>query len=361
MGDGIRWVGLDVHAHAVEAATFDSSTGELNRRTLGADAGEICDWLATLERPLRAVYEAGPSGYVLARLAEQRRLRVAVCSPGHVARAAADRVKTDRRDAERLARLYAAGELRLIRVPTLAEEGLRDLVRCREDVRGDLQRARQRLSKLLLRRGLRYPGPGSAWTGAHRAWLARVELPDRPARLTLADYLHAHDALVARRDVLDAGLGELASQEPFSAPVARLRCLRGIDTLSALGLCAEVGDFGRFSPRELAAFLGLTPSEHSSGKRRRQGAITKAGPRHSRRLLVEAAWHYRRAPHVSEGLHRRQAGQHPAAIEIAWRAQRRLHSRWQRLEGRRKPKGVVAISVARELACFCWEIATLGE
>jgi transposase len=249
------------------------------------------------------VYEAGPTGFALARAAAERGLDVRVCAPGLIPRRPTDRIKTDARDAERLARLLAAGELTFVRVPTLEEEQLRDLVRAREDLRGDLNRARQRLSHLLRRRGLRFEGRGNNWTFAHRAWLRAIDFDDRASEVTFADYWAAVDALEQRRDVLDQTLAELAPESPFAETIARLRCFRGIDLLAAAGLCAEIGDFSRFRhPRELGAYLGLVPSEHTSDEKRRQGQITKAGPKHSRRLLVEAAKHAWRRPRVSEQL-----------------------------------------------------------
>ena len=223
-------------------------------------------------------------------------------------------------------------------------------------------RARHRISKLLLRRELYYPGRGRAgrsWTRHHRDWLAGLRFGDSPSELCFADYLEAHDVLLARRERLDLELDQAAADSPWSETIARLRCLRGIDTLTALGLCAEVSDWRRFgSPRALSAYLGLVPSESSSGERRRQGSITKAGSTHARRLLVEAAHHYSRPPRVSGQLKQRQERQQPWVIETAWRCQRRLYGRWQRLRVERgKRGGIVAIAVARELAGFCWELA----
>jgi transposase len=283
-------------------------------------------------------------------------------TPGLVPKRPTDRVKTDRRDAVRLARLLAAGELSFARVPTEAEEAFRDVVRAREDVRGDLMRARHRLSKFLLRREVVYPGPGGAWTQAHLAWLARLTFDDTASTLTMTDYLAAVHALVQRRATLDAAIAELVPTSPCAATVPVLRCFRGIDTLSAAGLCADIGDFARFAhPKLLAGFLGITPSEHTSDDKRRQGAITKAGPSHARRLLVEAAHHYRRRPHVGVTLQRRQVGADPRVCDVAWRAQQRLYRQWQRLHGqRRKPSGVVTVACARELSAFLWEAATIA-
>jgi transposase len=277
---------------------------------------------------------------------------------GEIARPASDRVKTDRRDAELLVRLLMAGQLGAVRVPTVAEEALRDLVRSREDVRGDLMRARHRVGKLLLRYDQRFDG--SNWTQAHRTWLSRVELADPIAQAVLLDAVGAVDALIMRRDALERAMAAAIADSPWAETIARLRCFRGIDTLTALGLAAEIGDFQRFDrPTRLMSFVGLVPSESSSGERRRQGAITKAGSEHARRLLVEAAWHYRKSPTRSRALQRRQDGQPQQVCQISWQAQRRLHHTWQRLDRERgKRRTIVAVAVARELAGFCWAAAT---
>jgi transposase len=222
-------------------------------------------------------------------------------------------------------RLLMIDGLHAVRVPSTQEEALRDLVRAREDVRGDLMRARHRLGKLLLRHDVRFEGSAAAWTTRHRAWLGTVDLGDRGAQITLRDYLGAIDALLVRRDTLEATIDELVPGSPWAETIARLRCLRGIDTLSAVGLCAESGDFTRFTRAgQLMSYLGLVPSEHSSGEARRQGAITKTGSGHARRLLVEAAWHYRRPPAKGQPL-KRQAGQPAHVLAISWQAQQRLH------------------------------------
>ena len=355
------FVGLDVHAAQTHAGILDPLSGELSRRRLKGDPLVALEFLATLgPRPL-AVYEAGPTGFGLARAGAERGIDVRVCAPGLIPRKPNDRIKTDARDAERLARLLAAGELTFVRVPTLEEEQLRDLVRAREDLRGDLNRARQRLSHLLRRRALRFEGPGGSWTRAHRRWLRALDFDDRASQVTFADYLAAVDALEQRREVLERTLAELAPQSPFAETIARLRCFRGIDLLAAAGLCAEIADFERFGhPRGLAAYLGLVPSEHTSDEKRRQGRITKAGPKHSRRLLVEAAQHAWRPPRVSEELRRRQAGQDPRVCAVAWRAQRRLNRQWHRLVTERgKPANVATVACARELATFVWEAAVV--
>jgi len=359
MADGIRWVGLDVHAHESTIAIFDQGTGEVTTRRVFGRPHELLAWLRGVPRPARVVYEAGPTGYGLARRAQAEGIEIAVCAPGRTERRPGDRIKTDKRDAIRLARLLAAGELSLVTVPSLEHEQLRDLVRCREDIRADLMRARHRLGKFLLRREIYYEGPGRAWTHKHRAWLAGLRFADRASQLTISDYLHAHDVLIARRDQIEAELEQLAAGSSWKIAIGRLRCLRGIDTLSALGLCAEIGDWDRFDhPDQLSAYLGIVPCENTTGEHRRQGAITKAGSTHARRLLIEAAYHYRRQPGIGQSLEYRQRDQPPQIIDIAWRAQRRLNARWRQLKDtRKKPNGIVAVAIARELAGYCWEIA----
>ncbi len=353
------WVGLDVHARSVLAVTIDGESGELRSRRLSGTTSEVVEFCSSLPGPTRVAYEAGPTGYGLARALEAGSVGCVVAAPGKIERPAADKVKTDQRDAERVLRLLMIDGLHPVRVPSGQEEALRDVVRAREAVRGDLMRARQRLSKLLLRHDVRYEDAASAWTIRHRSWLTALDLGERGAQVTLLEYLGAIDAIVIRRDALEKTIGELIPGSPWAQTVARLRCLRGIDTLSAVGLCAEIGDFERFAKAgQLMSYVGLTPSEDTSGEKRRQGAITKTGSRHARRLLVEAAWHYRRAPAKGQTLRRRQEGQAAHVIEISWQAQRRLHRVWQRLDTQRgKRRTIVAVAVARELAGFCWALA----
>jgi transposase len=351
-------VGLDVHAAKVVAAIADSASGELAVRKMGGATEQVADFCAGLPAPVKVAYEAGPTGFGLARALAERGIACTVAAPGKIERPAQDRVKTDRRDAERLVRLLMIGALHPVRVPSPAEEAMRDLVRAREDVRGDLMRARHRVAKLLLRHDLRFEG--NNWTERHRQWLARIELGEPVAQSVLLDGIGAIEALLVRRDALEAQMAALIPGSPWAQQVARLRCLRGIDTLSALGLCAEVGDFERFArPAQLMSYLGLVPSENTTGEKRRQGSITKSGSRHARRLLVEAAWHYRRAPRKGRELARRQEGQPQAVCAISWRAQQRLHRSWVRLDAQRgKRRTLCAVAVARKLAGFCWAVST---
>jgi transposase len=359
MAEVRSWAGLDVHARSVLAVSVDGASGEMRTRRLSGVTSEVVEFCASLTGPTRVAYEAGPTGYGLARGLHAAGIGCIVAAPGKIERPAQDRVKTDQRDAERVLRLLMIDGLHAVRVPSIQEEALRDLIRAREDLRGDLMRARQRLGKLLLRHDIRYEDGASAWTARHRAWLTRIDLGAGGAQATLHDYLGAVDTLVLRRDSLEASIAELVPGSPWADTVARLRCLRGIDTLSAVGLCAEVGDFERFDRAgRLMSYLGLVPSENSSGETRRQGAITKTGSRHARRLLVEAAWHYRRTPARGAGLKRRQDGQPANVVAISWQAQQRLHRVWRRLDADRgKRRTIVAVAVARELAGFCWALA----
>ena len=355
MGEG-SWVGLDVHARSVAAGVIDRGSGEVRSLRLPPGCEATVAWLQTLPAPVQVVYEAGPTGYGLARACAGAGISCVVAAPSRI-RAAADRVKTDRRDAERLARLLRLGEISPVRVPAPEEEAARDLVRAREDARGDLMRARQRLSKLLLRHGAVYHA--TAWTRTHDAWLRRQRFQSGPLAIVFDEcYGRMLDAK-SRRDALDQAISELAATPPYLDVVSRLVCLRGVSTLTAFALTVELGDWSRFRPQSLGPFLGLTPSEHSSGERRRQGGISKTGNSHARRLLVEAAWHQRRPPRRSVTLERRRDGKPLAVQAQAERSGRRLHGRWQALEARGKPRSIVVVAVARELAAHRWALATM--
>ena len=356
MAEG-TWVGLDVHARKVVAGVLDGASGELRGWRAPLVPAETVEWLSQFPAPIRVAYEAGPTGYGLARACAAVGIACTVAAPSKIPRASGDRVKTDRRDTERLARLLRLGELVAVRVPEPHEEAARDLVRAREDVRGELMRARHRLSKLLLRHGLVYDS--SAWIGAHDAWLRRQQFESRPLAVAFDECYGAVLQAKTRRDALDQAIAELAAAPPFAEIVGRLVCLRGVSTLTALALTVELGDWTRFRPQSLGPFLGLTPSEDSSGERRRLGAITKTGNTHARRLLVEAAWHQRRPLRASATLERRRQHQ-PAAVRArADQSARRLHQRWHALESRGKRRTLVAVAVARELAGHCWALATM--
>jgi transposase len=352
-------VGLDVHAAKVVAAVLDADTGGLQFFEMSGETSTASGFCSGLPRPVRVAYEAGPTGYVLARELAKRRVECVVAAPSKIPRASGDRVKTDRRDAELLARLLLAGKLHPVRVPGPEEEALRDLVRARETLRLDLMRARHRLSKMLMRHGVQFDD-GRAWTDRHRAWLKTVNLEWPAAQTTLLDLEGVIDVLEHRREHLEREIVSILPGSPWETQVGRLRCLRGVDTLTAVGLCAEIGDFERFARAEqLMSYLGLVPSESTTGQNRRLGSITKTGSAHARRLLVEAAWHYRKAPTLGKRLTDRQADQPPEAVAIAWSAQRRLHRTWARLEARNKRRTIIAVAAARELVGFCWAITQI--
>jgi transposase len=352
-------VGLDVHATKIVAAVLDAETGQLQFFTFDGDTDRAVGFCEQLPRPVRVAYEAGPTGYVLARGLAKRGVERVVAAPSKIPRGAGDRVKTDRRDAEHLVRLLVAGALHPVRIPGPEEEALRDLVRARESVRMDLMRARHRLSKLLLRHGHRFDD-GNAWTDRHRRWLATVDLGWPAAQTTLLDCRGAIDALTLRRDSLEREIVVILPSSPWRVHVGRWRCLRGIDTLTAVGLCAEIGDFERFARAEqLMSYLGVVPSENTTGQSRRLGSITKTGSGHARRLLTEAAWHYRPRPNLGKALADRQQHQPPAAVAVSWKAQQRLHRTWTRLEARNKRRTLIAVAAARELAGFCWAITQI--
>ena len=352
-------VGLDVHATKIVAAVLDAETGQLQTFGMSGDTDGAAGFCAGLPRPVRVAYEAGPTGYGLARELAKRGVECVVAAPSKIPRASGDRVKTDRRDAEHLVRLLLAGKLHAVRVPGDEEEALRDLVRARDAVRMDLMRARHRLSKLLLRHGIRFDD-GQAWTERHRQWLATITLDWPAAHTTMLDARGAIDALCHRRDGLEREIVALLPACPWAVQVGRLRCLRGVDTLTAVGLCSEIGDFERFARAgQLSSYVGLVPCESTTGQQRRLGSITKTGSGHARRLLVEASWHYRPRPSIGKALSDRQADQPPEAIAIAWSAQRRLHRTWTRLEARAKRRTIIAVAAARELAGFCWAITQI--
>jgi transposase len=348
-------VGLDVHARSIRLAAVCADE-LLEERTLPYDEEQVARLLRRWPG-VRCCYEAGPTGFGLYRHLVEGGIDCSVVAPGLVPQRPGERVKTDPRDARKLARLLAGGLLEPIFVPSAEFEAARDLVRAREDARLDRTRDRQRLSKFCLRHGRLLPT--SAWTVTRRKWLGEQRFEHACEQLTFDTYLHAVDLVDARIEALERAIRETAARGPWQELVGRLRCLRGIDTHTALALAVEIGDFGRFrTAEEFMAFVGLVPSEHSSGEKRRQSSITKVGNSHVRRLLVESAWHARRRPTVGYELSRRQRGQDAAVIERAWRCQQRPHQRWQRMAGRGKPQQKIVVACARELAGFVWAIAT---
>lgn len=358
MGYERTFVGLDVHARSVVACSIDSQTGEVVRARLTPDLEEIWHWIAGLEGPVGVAYEAGPTGFGLARFLAARSIRCVVAAPSKITRAPGDRVKTDARDAMLLARLLKLDDLTAVAVPSIEAEAARDLVRAREDCRGDLMSARHRLSKLLLRQGIVWSG-GQAWTGAHDAWLRRQRF-DEPARQLAFESAYETVAMtLARRNRLDDAIAAMAADSAFTPVVVRLGCLRGISTLTGFGLAVEIGDWHRFTGSTIGSYVGLVPSESSSGQSRSQGSITKTGNTHVRRLLVEAAWHHRRR-NVPGAEMRRRWELAPAEARLRGQeGNRRLHARWQRFDARGKRVTVANVAIARELAGWCWSLAVM--
>ena len=359
MHDSITWVGMDVHAESIAVAAIRGDSETLLSRWDTPNTRKGLERL--VERfgelgEVRCVYEAGPCGYDLRRFLVAKGIRCDVAAPSLIPRRPGDRVKTDKKDAEKLARLHRMGELSTVCVPTPAQEALRDLVRSREDAREDLMRRRHRLSKFLLRQGRRYEG--RKWTQGHVSWIRSQTFADKNSQTVLGEYLVAIEQERERIRRLEERIEEESKSQELAPTVARLRTLRGVDTLTAMTVLSEVIDLNRFaSPRELMAFIGLVPRERSSGGTKRRGSITKTGNAHLRRVLVESAWHYHRLSWVpTRSIQLRRRGQPPDVLEIARRAERRLHKKYTRMIGRGKPKGVAAVAVARELTGFIWAL-----
>lgn len=352
-------IGLDVHARSVAAAAFVLETGEVVERSFPYDPAPIAAWALSLPQPAGCLYESGPTGFHLKRELDALGVPCHVGAVSKMVRPSGDRVKTDRRDARLLSRLLAVGEFEECACPAPEVEAARDLSRAREDAREALMRARHQLSKFPLGKGHVWPEGRSTWTRAHWAWVRSAGLPDPAERLALGEYVEQVRACEARRDRLDAAIAARAAEPDLAGVVARLSALRGVSTVTAFGLAVEIGDFSRFaSPRRLMSFVGLVPSESSTGASVSRGPITKTGNSHARRLLVEAAKHQaRRLDPSSEALAASSRGLSAEAAGVAARANRRLHERAVALRARGKPANVAAVAVARELAGFCWALA----
>jgi transposase len=353
-------VGLDVHARSVAAAAIDGVTGELFQAKLPPSFDRIRSWVHDLPGPVAVAYEAGPTGFGLYRALTAAGIRCEVIAPSKLQRPSGDRVKTDAKDAVHLARLLRLDEITPVAVPTVAQEAARDLVRAREDCRADLMRVRHRLSKLLLRHGIVYDG-GQGWTTKHDAWLRQQQLDTAGARMAFDAEYDAVLNVKARRDRLDRAIKELAGDSEFTPIVRRLGCLRGVSTLTGFALAVEIGDWHRFTGNTIGSFVGLIPSEFSSGASRTLGPITKTGNGHARRLLVEAAWHHRPQYRVGAVMQTRWE-QAPAQARARGDAgNRRLHDRWVTFLERRKRPTIANVAIARELAGWCWSLAVMDE
>jgi transposase len=357
----VRFVGLDVHAETIAVAVAEVG-GEV--RSLGVipnraeSVRRLVSKLGKAEQ-LRVCYEAGPTGYVLYWQLSELGVRCEVVAPTLVPVKAGDRVKTDRRDAEKLARCYRAGDLTAVWVPDAAHEALRDLVRARLAGKRDQLRARHRLGKFLLRQGRRAPAGTTSWTGKYLAWVKQQRFEHAAQEATLLDYLHEVEHAAERIVRLERGIDAAVESMPESlrAVIAGLQCLRGVAKISAVTLVSELGQLSRFGhARQLMGYAGMVSREHSSGERVRRGAISKAGNAHLRRIVTEAAWNYRHRPSLGATLQARQSGASEAVKAIAWRAQHRLHARYRALLARGKAKQKVVTALGRELLGFIWAI-----
>jgi transposase len=363
----VRFVGLDVHAQTIAVAVAETG-GEV--RSLGVipnSAESVSKLIKKLGKPeqLRVCYDAGPTGYVLYWQLTKLGVRCEVVAPTLIPVKPGDRVKTDRRDAEKLARCYRAGDLTVVWVPDARHEALRDLVRAREAAKSDQLRARNRLSKFLLRQGRRAPEGTQAWTGKYLKWVKEQVRFEQPAQeATLLDYLHEVEHAGERIQRLEKSIDAAIETVPekMRAVIQGLQSLRGIAKISAVSIVAELGEISRFAkPAQLMGYSGAVSGEQSSGERTQRGAITKAGNAHLRRIVVEAAWSYRHRPNIGATLAARQKDNSEAVKEIAWKAQHRLHSRYSKLCAKGKTKQKVVTAVGRELLGFIWAIGVHVE
>jgi len=357
MDEPTTYVGIDAHQRELRLAMLIGANEQPIQWTCPNEPRALERLCRKLKREthgaVECCYEAGPTGYALQRVLTREAIPCRVIAPSMVPRKPGDRVKTDRRDAVKLAHYLRAGLLTEVYPPTVADEAVRDLCRARDHARSDLMRCRHRLGKLLMRRGLLFHGRN--WTAAHREWLRRLEWPEPADRYVVSDYQVAIEQIHARLREIDRFLEDLAQTPRYARSVGALRCFRGIETVSAMTIVSELHAFDRFPhPRALMSYVGLVPSESSSGDRRRPGAITKTGNVLLRRVLVEIAWHYRHTPWLSPAVRRRRAGQPAAVVAIATQAEQRLCRRYRRLSSRGKPKPMIAIAVARELVGFLW-------
>lgn len=347
---------MDVHKKSISTGLLEPDSTVVALDRVGTDDESVRRLLARFRDPSRvwACYEAGPTGYELARWLRACGMRCEVVAPSLIPKAPGDRVKTDKRDARRLARLFRAGQLTAVRVPTPAEEAVRDLCRAREDMVIDRTRARHRLDKFLLRHGRIWRG-GSNWTAKHESWV-RAQRFDEPAMTDTFNHylatLSVRDAAVA---AIEADLWPWTQRPPFAEPVSRFAAYRGITRLGGLVLASEVCDWRRFPTAGMfMSFTGLVPCEYSSGEYHHRGGITHAGNSHLRTQLVESAWSYRSRPRIGAVLAKRQDGIHPDTLARSWTAQQRLYSRFRRLDARKNNRKVVVTAIARELAGFIW-------
>ena len=362
----VRFIGLDVHAETIAVAVAEPGGEVRSLGTIPNRPESVARLIRKLGKPeqLQACYEAGPTGYVLYWQLSELGVKCEVIAPTLVPVKAGDRVKTDRRDAEKLARCYRAGDLTPVWVPDAAHEALRDLVRARLAAKRDQLRARNRLSKFLLRHGRRSPEGTTAWSTKHLAWVKRQSFEQAAQQATLMDYLHEVEHAADRIESLERSIDTAIETLPekLRAVIEALQSLRGIAKISAVSIMAEVGELSRFeSARQLMGYSGAVSREHSSGEHIRRGSISKAGNAHLRRVVIEAAWAYRHRPGLGTALRARQRDQSEDIKAMAWKAQHRLHARYAKLLAKGKAKQQVITAVGRELLGFIWAIGVAAE
>ena len=351
-------VGLDVHARSVVASATHLVTGQVWEHRFSGDNQLVVDWVRGLPGVPRVVYEAGPTGYVLARALLGVGVDTVIAAPSKLLPVPGDRVKTDMRDARHLASLLAAGQVTAIRIPPVEEETARDLSRAREAARRDVTRAKHRVSKLLLRRGTVWDG--TAWTREHLRWLTKFRFNDPILDEVLDTAISQLMEALDRRERLDKVIEQFTKDSPWTPTMIALGCLRGVSLITGFGLATEIGDWTRFTPTSIGAYLGLVPSEHSSGGKRHQGGITKTGNGHARILLVETAWHHRPTySRSSPVLQARWAKAPKRLAEYGHQVNLRLHRRWVSFDKRGKLPVITNTAIARELAGYCWNLVML--
>lgn len=351
------YIGLDVHAQSIVTCALNRVTGVIERAKMNADPVAVLDWIQKQEEGAKVVYEAGPTGFGLARFLLEHGIDCVIAAPSKLLRAPGDHVKTDKRDALTLARILSLGEITAVRVPTVEQEALRDLSRARQQASKELAHSRQRINAFILRHGLYYPEK-SRWTQDHLEWLRKQHLDEPAARQTLEADIELAVILLAHLKRLETKIAEHANDCEYAGVINALKCFRGIDTTTAYGLAVEIGDWTRFTGSSIGSYLGLVPSEHSSGTTRSQGSITKAGNSYARRLLVEAAWQHDR-PYSKPGVRLlRQFDLVDSATRLrAMEGNHRLHHVWEHFNKRDKRRTKANTAVARELAGWCWSVA----
>jgi transposase len=358
------YIGLDVHKDTIAIAYARDGReqavyfGQCGGSNLAAERAlrRLAKKLGVALQDLHVCYEAGPTGFTLARRLRQLGVHCVVMSPSKTERKPNEKIKTDKRDALNIAKLFRNGDLTEVRVPPALDEAVRDVCRARTDASDDLSRAKQRLNSFLLRNGFRYSGK-ARWTPAHMRYLRELTLPDLAQKIVLEAYLQAIDIGLERVNQLAEKMKDLLPGWEWEPVVRALMACKGFKEVAAMTLISELGDLRRFdNPRKLMAFLGLVPGESSSGSKRRQGGITKCGNSHARWMLVECSQHYRKAPKISAALSGRQEGQPREVKELSWRMQHRLHKRYVKLKARGKRENKALIAVARELSAFIWEL-----